>query len=361
MTHPIVKVAGSSGCQSYIVGCPETRQALLVDPKVGQEATYRNLIEAYGLTLSGTLDTHTHADHLSATSRFLRDGVPLAMSGATTSQREKRALADGDTVEVGSLAFRVIEVPGHTPDSIALFGHGMCITGDSLFVGGLARADFRGSDPEQLFDSVQARLMTLPDETLVFPGHGYEDLLFSTIGKERESNPALQHASGAAYAEALGAVEGAGNSEAVDEMLAMNLEADPELPESPGTVAACCASPGDARGRATIGEVTPEDRSEDFAALGEHAQWVDVRDPFEYEHGHIPGTDNIPLGELGFHLDDLKRRPSPLYLSCRSGVRSMTAARTLKHLGVVAEPVNVMGGILRWQDAGLPIIGEPAS
>ena len=361
MSNPIVKVVSSAGCQAYLVGCPQTHRGLLVDPKVGQEAVYRTLAAHYGLTLESVLDTHTHADHLSASSIFLTDGVPLAMSAATACARPKRALAEGDVVEVGSLAFRVLEVPGHTADSIALVGHGMVLTGDSLFVGGLARADFRGSDPALLFDSVRAQLMTLPEDTLVFPGHSYNDLLFSSIGTEAATNPALQHDDGAAYAASLGAVEGAGNTEAVDEMLALNLEASPRLPETPATVATCCASPGDGEARAKIPEIQPESRREDFEALGESAQWIDVRDPFEFEHGHIPGTENLPLGELGFHLDELRRRPQPLYLSCRSGVRSMTACRTLKHLGVVAEPVNVGGGILRWQELGFPIVGEPAT
>ena len=360
MSHPIVKITSSSGCQAYLIGCPETRQALLVDPKVGQEASYRQLVAKYGMTLAAVVDTHTHADHLSASSLFLRDGVPLWMSAATQCERPKRGLRDGDEVTVGTLRFSVLEVPGHTPDSIALFGEGLLLSGDSLLVGGLARADFHGSRPAQLFDSVTQKLMTLPDDTLVFPGHGYADILFSTISCERETNAALRYASGAEYAESLGAREGEGNSPAVDEMLAKNLLQDPELPESPPTVAACCASGGDGAGRLSIPEIVPEDRREDFRELGASSQWVDVRDPFEFEQGRIPGTTNIPLGELGYHLDEL-RGHEPLYLSCRSGVRSMTAARTLKHLGVVAEPVNVGGGILRWQELGYPIDGVPVS
>ena len=360
MSHPIIKVLANSGCQSYLVGCPETRQALLVDPKVGQEALARRMVELYGLELALVVDTHTHADHLSASSRFLAEGVPLAMSARTGVAREKRELVDGDTLEVGRLRFRVLEVPGHTPDSIALVGHGMAITGDSLLIGGLARADFRGSRPAQLFESVQGRLMSLPDETLVFPGHSYGDLLFSTIGCERRSNPALVHADGAAYAASLDVEEGAGNSPAVDEMLALNVQADPELPETPGTVAACCASSGGGEARARIPELDPAQGREELERRAADGQWIDVRDPFEFEHGHVPGATNAPLGELGFHLEELRARPQPLYLSCRSGVRSMTACRTLQRLGVAAEPVNVGGGILRWQELGFPIVGQPA-
>ena len=99
---------------------------------------------------------------------------------------------------MGELAFTAREVPGHTNDSLALAGHGIVLTGDSLLVGGLGRADFLGSDPALLFESVRGRLMSLTDETVVLPGHNYADILFTTIGHERRVNPALRHEDGAA-------------------------------------------------------------------------------------------------------------------------------------------------------------------
>lgn len=359
MSHPILKIISSDGCQSYLIGCPATRDCLLVDPKVGQEGVYTAMIDHYGLKLAAVLDTHTHADHLSATTKFMGAGVPLWMSGTTEVQRQHHALEHGQEVALGELRFQVIAVPGHTPDSIALFGHGMVVTGDSLFIGGLARADFVGSDPELLYDSVRSRLLCLPGETLVLPGHGYNDLLFSTIDCERELNPCLRFEDGAAYAASLNTRPGAGNSPAVDANLSLNLHASPDLPESPGNVAACCASPGGTAAVA-IDEVPAADARQILADLGGAGQWVDVRDPHEYESGRIPGTTNIPLSELGFHLPRL-RDHDPLYLSCRSGVRSMTAAKTLQRLGVAMHPVNIGGGILAWQNQGFPIEGVPAT
>jgi glyoxylase-like metal-dependent hydrolase (beta-lactamase superfamily II)/rhodanese-related sulfurtransferase len=360
MPHPIVKTVASSGCNSYLLGCPTTRRCLLVDPKVGQESVYAGLIDSYGFELLATLDTHTHADHLSASSRYLGEGVELWMSGDTECQRSKRALAGGDHVQVGELEFEVLEVPGHTPDSIAIFGHGLVLTGDSLFIGGLARADFRGSDPALLFDSVTERLMALPDQTLVFPGHNYDDLLFSTIGRERQLNESLKHESGSQYAKALGATEGQGNTPAVDAALACNLERDPDLPESPPNVAACCASPTGGPAADSIAEVSPEEAIEVLEELVASSSWVDVREPWEFQQGHIPLTRSIPLSELGFALEDL-RATQPLTISCRSGVRSMTAARTLERLGVAHGPKNLSGGILRWQELDYPVEGEHVS
>jgi len=358
MSHPIVKSIPCSGCLSYLIGCRTTGRALLVDPKVGQEATYAGLLAAYGLELHAVLDTHTHADHLSAGPRFVGDGVELWMSANSECARPRRDLGAGEPVQVGELAFEVLPVPGHTPDSIALFGHGLVLTGDSLFIGGLARSDFRGSDPAQLFDSVQGQLMGLAGGTLVFPGHDYGDRLFSTIAHERATNPALQHASGADYARSLDQHEGGGNTPAVDAALRTNLAASPELPESAPNAAACCAAPSGGTARSEVLDVTAEECLDELEELTRRSLWIDVREPWEFEQGHIPGTRSVPLSELGFTLGDLARE-EPLTISCRSGVRSMSAARTLERLGVARAPRNLTGGILAWQERDYPIEGQP--
>lgn len=359
MSHPVLKIINSDGCQSYLVGCPETRQALLIDPKVGREGLYRAMLEHYDLKLRAVFDSHTHADHLSASTRLCGPEVELLMSHDTPVDRPMRKLSQGDELKLGTLSFEVLEVPGHTPDSLALYGEGLLFSGDSLFIGGLARADFVGSDPALLFESVRAQLLSLPGETLVLPGHGYNDILFSTIDAELRLNEALRFADGQAYAKSLNATPGAGNSEGVNATLKLNLERDPELPESPGNVAACCASPGGST-KVSIEEVPASQGQAIRDSLHGPGRWVDVRDPFEYASGRIPGSTNIPLSELGFHLDEL-RSADPLYLSCRSGVRSMTAAKTLLRLGISTHPINIGGGILGWQDQGFAIEGQPAT
>jgi hypothetical protein len=211
---------------------------------------------------------------------------------------------------VGKLRFEVLELPGHTPDSVALYGaavgegRGLVLTGDTLFVGGLARADFVGSDPAQLFESVKAKLLSLPATTVVLPGHGYHDVLFSTIGSERARNPALKFENGPAYAVSLRAVAGSGNTPDVDLTLATNLSADPKLPESPGAVAACCSMGAAGIEGPAIPEMSCEELSPQRTALAQANAWIDVRDPWELtKEGRIPGAINLPLSELGFHLD----------------------------------------------------------
>ncbi|MFN0244954.1 MAG: MBL fold metallo-hydrolase [Planctomycetota bacterium] len=349
-----IKCFTDSGCSAYLIGCRATGQALLVDPKAGKQATYLQAARDFGLRIVAVLDTHTHADHLSGSSGLAKDGVELWMSADSRCARPHRRLEDGESVKVGELAFRVIAVPGHTDDSIALFGHGLVVTGDSLLVGGLARADFRGSDPARLFDSVAKKLASLPDETIVFAGHNYRDLLFSTIGHEKRHNPDLQFAGGAEFARHVAVVEGAGNSPDVDAILALNLEADPKLPDSGAPVAACCAAgPSVPSGPRPV-EQTPEELAPQRTRFTESSNWFDVRDPHEYRAAHIPGAQSYPLSELGFHLRELARK-DPVVLSCRSGVRSMTAAKTLRYLGVLDQPINMTGGILRWTELRLPV------
>jgi glyoxylase-like metal-dependent hydrolase (beta-lactamase superfamily II)/rhodanese-related sulfurtransferase len=351
----VLKTWNDSGCHTHLVACSATRRALLIDPKAGKRAVYEKALADWGLTLAAVADTHTHADHLSDSAGWLKRGVRCHMGHATGCRRAVVRAREGDAIEVGRLRLRVLEVPGHTPDSIALFGHGVVFTGDTLLVGGLARADFRGSDPAQLFTSVKSKLLTLPDATLVLPGHGYQDILFSTIGTERAKNPALRHRDGAAYAEALRAVAGAGNTPDVDATLDMNLAEDPALPDVPVAVAACCSMGAPPIAGHKVREQSCEALAPSLAQHATRRTWIDVRDPWELvADGRLPGIENLPLSELGFALDRLRANP-PEVLSCKSGVRSATAVKTLVWLDVLHDPISMAGGFGKWKASGLPV------
>ena len=112
-----------------------------------------------------------------------------SMMGGSFSQTPTpdRLLKDGDTIDIDGLHFIVLDTPGHSPGGISLYGHGIVFSGDSLFNYGIGRTDFQGCSHEKLMDSIQNKLMTLPDETIVYPGHGPS----STIGEERRGNPFL--------------------------------------------------------------------------------------------------------------------------------------------------------------------------
>ena len=354
MNRIILKTFNDSGCIAHLVGDRATRAALLVDPKAGKRAVYEKALKNLDLKLAAVLDTHTHADHLSDTAAYLELGLPLYMGARSGCRRRHIKLKDGDLVKVGELEFTALDVPGHTPDSVALYGHRLVFTGDTLLVGGLARADFRGSHPEQLWDSVQNKLMGLPDQTVVLPGHGYQDILFSTISHERTHNPALHFHSGDEYAASLAVVEGKGNTPEVDATLETNLAEKPVLPEGKQAVAACCSMGTASLASLKVTEQKCEELAPNAKELAAKHAWIDVRDPWEWKAGHIPGVPNFPLSELGLHLDELAQM-HPQILSCQSGARSMTAARTLTYLGILKEPTSMAGGFGRWQELQLPI------
>ncbi len=350
----ILKTFVDAGCFTHLVGCRASGHALLVDPKHGRRDAYRATAADLGLRIVAVLDTHTHADHLSDSHSFTSDGVELLLSEHSASRRLHRKLVDGEELRVGELRLQALHVPGHTADSIALQGHGLVVTGDTLLLGGLARADFTGADAAQLYDSVGRKLLTLPDETIVLPGHGYDDVLFSTIGHERRFNPDLQFASGAEFARSRSAAAGSGDTDAIRRTIDLNLSERPRMPSAHAAATACCAAPGAVRTAVDFSERSCEELAPELARFVERDAWLDVRDEHEFRASRIPGALSYPLSELGFRLADL-RRSDPVVLQCRSGVRSRTAARTLRYLGVMAAPINLAGGLVRWGKLGLPL------
>ncbi|MEA3465436.1 MAG: MBL fold metallo-hydrolase [Thermodesulfobacteriota bacterium] len=188
----------------YLIGCPRTKKALIIDP--GDEGEYiMSALEQEGLDLQTVVNTHGHFDHVGANSYVIeKTGVELCMHSddlpllkvaakyagsyglpAVESPQPKRLLKNGDLIEVGDLSFEVIHTPGHSPGGICLYGEGHLFSGDTLFAGSIGRTDLPGGDLEQLLDYLRSQLMVLPDATVVHPGHGPE----STIGREKSVNP----------------------------------------------------------------------------------------------------------------------------------------------------------------------------
>lgn len=176
---------------TYLVADLAAGVAALVDPVLEHRDRDLRLLGELGVRLALVLETHVHADHVTSASD-LRQRTGCATVGSVRGAPcIDRHVREGDVVELGALRFRVLETPGHTDDSLCFEGEGVVFTGDTLLIRGTGRTDFQNGDAGALWDSVTAKLFTLPDATRVLPGHDYKGLSESTIGEEKRWNPRL--------------------------------------------------------------------------------------------------------------------------------------------------------------------------
>ncbi|MGB9588512.1 MAG: MBL fold metallo-hydrolase [Armatimonadota bacterium] len=200
-------VVGPFATNCYVVADPETRDAVIVDPG-DNPSIVAETVRNESFLVRAIVNTHGHADHTAGNGTLHREfGCPIliheldaplltnpelslaALAGYTTLvvPPASRVLADGNQINVGQFAFKVIHTPGHTPGSICLVSNGLLFSGDTLFAGSVGRTDFPGGSAEDLVESIHTRLLVLPDDTVVYPGHGPA----TTIGQERRENPYL--------------------------------------------------------------------------------------------------------------------------------------------------------------------------
>ena len=174
---------------AYLVGCEQTRQAMAIDPGT-DPARLAAAAKAEGLTIAAIVNTHRHADHVAGSAELKRlTGAMIymhALDAEAVPETDVRLAGDED-LQVGGLTFRVFHTPGHTPGGICLLGEGQLFTGDTLFVGDSGRTDLPGGNRPTLGASIR-RLMTLPERTVVWPGHDYGPTPSSTLGWEKRHN-----------------------------------------------------------------------------------------------------------------------------------------------------------------------------
>ena len=174
---------------SYIVGCETTRKGLVIDPGPDPDIIVA-AVEEEGLTIAMIVNTHGHGDHTAGNAALkARTGAPVLIhqGDAHLYPQADRLLSRETTLSLGQITFEVIHTPGHTPGGICLYAQGNLFTGDTLFVGDSGRTDLPGGDRPTLGASIR-RLMRLPDETVVWPGHDYGPSASSTIGWEKRHN-----------------------------------------------------------------------------------------------------------------------------------------------------------------------------
>jgi glyoxylase-like metal-dependent hydrolase (beta-lactamase superfamily II)/rhodanese-related sulfurtransferase len=282
---------------SYVIGDETTGRAVVVDPRRDVEE-YLADAEAHGLTIVGVINTHFHADFVSGHQELAEaTGAWIGYGRGAHPEFEVRSFRDGDVVVLGEVVLRIMETPGHTPESISVVvyehpedevPYGV-LTGDALFIGDVGRPDLLASIGvtadelgRMLYHSVQRKLMALPDQTRVFPAHGAGSAcgknlsteLQSTIGDQRRLNYACQPMS-------------------EEEFLAVVTAGQPAAPEY--FVYNAILNRKEREVRELGATVPPLDADEVAAALGRGAVVIDARDHQEFAAGHLRGAINVPV------------------------------------------------------------------
>lgn len=331
----------SGGCKSYLIGCKETHQAIVVDPEIGLIDRYLAVAAREGLRIQYLLDTHTHADHFSA-SHELRErlGVPVIMHRNSPAPFIDIKVDDGETVIVGKLRLNILYTPGHTEDSICVLLADRILTGDTLLVDGTGRSDLPGGNAGQLYDSLFNKLLKLPPALLVFPAHDYKGQTHSTLAKEIADNPRLQKRD---------------RKDFIELMQTLNLKMPAHLTEALRTnrsggksIAQLIAAASARIAFMSIAELRHHlDSGKPSLAI------LDVREQDAYAKEHIPSAINLPRGQLELRVNELLPDPTRRVLTyCEYGKISTLAAATLRDIGY-SRAIALDGGFQSWRKVAM--------
>lgn len=178
---------------TYLIASDASREAVLIDPVKSQVKIYLQIIKELDLKLVFAIDTHVHADHITALGELHRlTQCQMVMGKQSKAKGALKYAVEGEPLVVGDLIIQPLYTPGHTDDSYSFLLDDCLFTGDTLLIRGTGRTDFQHGNSEQQYESLFNKLLKLPDNTRVYPGHDYNGFTMSTIGEEKQFNPRLQ-------------------------------------------------------------------------------------------------------------------------------------------------------------------------
>lgn len=323
----IIPFRHPQGCCGYLIVDKKSREALVLDVHLDLVEEMLDLIKMEDAKVRFIADTHTHADHPSGAAK-----IEQSLNCTRFTHPNAKHLGvefhpkDGETIKLGESTLKVRYMTGHTPDHLGIEADGAFFSGDSLFIGGVARTDFLGGDAGTLFDSIQSLLTDLPDETTIFPGHDYDNKTKSTLGEEKSSNPWLQIKERESFIKNLTANPPPRPAN-MDALLKLNQEGV----NIPNTVSAS--------------EVV------EIVKNGGVGSIIDVRTGAEFESQHIAGSRLIPLDKIEERAKDVMATPAPRLILCQSGNRATTAKEKLEQMNIGGLSV-ITGGIGAYITAG---------
>ncbi|MFN7696999.1 MAG: MBL fold metallo-hydrolase [Deltaproteobacteria bacterium] len=343
-----------SSTYTYLLADEASRDAVIIDPVLENVERDLGLVRDLGLGLRYALDTHVHADHVTALGT-LRD-----KTGCQTVLAERAGVGiadvyvkDGDRLRFGRHGLEARETPGHTNGCVTyvLDDHSMAFTGDALLIRGSGRTDFQQGDAATLYRSVHGRIFSLPQSCLLYPGHDYKGRTVTSVEEERRLNPRL--GGGKTVAEFVDIMTNLqlAYPKKIDVAVPANLQLGlRDLPVSAEPREEARWAPVE-RTAAGIPEITVE-----WVAANRGAgRLIAVRESDELvsELGRIDGVEHVPLAEIMSAASGWSRE-LPLLIVCRSGGRSGKAALQLEGVGF-SRVASVRGGMIEWNRARLPI------
>ena len=345
-----------TGCLSYLVGCSQAGEALVIDPGRDRVDEYLSLSRKKGLVITHIIETHVHADHISGNQALAaKSGARIHIHPVAQAAFAHAPIEDGQELGVGSVSLRALYTPGHTPDSVCLIvtdrSRGdepwFVLTGDTLFVGDVGRPDFGGEQAAvRLYESLTRRLLALPDSVEIYPAHGsgsscgraMSSKTASTIGFERRFNPAL----------------------AARDVDAFVRQLMTGLPPKPPNFERIIAR-NRAQALLSSGDPKPLSSAQMQEAMAKGAWVLDVRSSDDYGAGHIPGALNVWIESPQFsaRIGLFVPADTPVALVAGGPTDLARAAQGLARIGMDDIAGYLQWGMADWRSHGLPIATVP--
>jgi sulfur dioxygenase len=332
----------TSSTYTYLLASRRGGEALLIDPVLDHCDRYLKLLDELDLKLLKAIDTHCHADHVTGLGK-LRDATRCitVMGEMTGVDLVSMRVREGDTIDIETISLKVLYTPGHTDDSYSFALDDRVFTGDTLLIRGTGRTDFQNGDPLAAYESLFGKLLTLSDETLVYPGHDYKGDTVSTIAEERDFNPRLQVSSAAEYAEIMNNLN-LPNPNMMDVAVPANLTIGEDLKTDPDILSA------------TLSVAEAKSKMGNDSTL-----FIDLREAAERARdGIIPSSLHVPYptlsdamakgGLLNAMISGTKRE---ILFYCAHGERSALALKAAHEHGI-NDANHLGGGFCAWIEAG---------
>jgi sulfur dioxygenase len=358
-----IKQLNPIACKTYLIANETEKKAVLVDPVLDGLAEYQDMLNRLKdldptWTLSAVVDTHTHADHISAASS-LKDltDCKYVMHESSGQKCVDIHVSDGQELELAGVKMKVHHTPGHTRDSISLTiedgNTEVLLTGDALFLddGGAGRDDLPGGDPEAHYHTLQ-KLKSLNEDLVVLPAHDYRERIPSSLKRQKSTNPWLKEQSKEDFVTFINDLK-LGRADWMVDVLAANFKCsrNPNDAYVPNDSPACevQGTIGKNVDAQQIQQISPQE----LKALLDANQTMlllDVREPYELTSplGQIAGVKNISVAHVESELEKISDwKDKPVVTICRSGHRADTAAKILQSNGFT-KVKNMTGGMIAW-------------